>query len=297
MPLQETSQLKEKIINRIRFQGPSLPVQIAKLINTDTLFASAFLSELISEKRLRLSNLRVGSSPLYFVPGQEHLLEKFGQHLRSKEREAFELLKENKILKDSEQHPAIRMALSQIKDFAIPFRKDGELYWRYIIVDQEKINLEREEQLNKKIPLLREIRKQLEEKPKEIITIEEKPKEEAVQEQTPKKKPAKKRKPKKADDKFFNKVKKFLEEKSIEILDLEGFSRNDLRLRIKMDGEEKLLVAYNKRKINELDIIKAHKKAAELNLKYMLLGVGEPSKKLDGLIDAVRSLSAIKKLE
>src|SRR3989338_2910093 len=145
-PQQDHLQVKEKIISFIKMRGPSLPVHIGKEINTNILFTSAFLSELISEKRLKISNLKVGNSSLYFIAGQEPRLEEFSQHLKSKEKEAFELLKQKRILKDSEQHPAIRVALREIKDFAIPFKKNGELYWKYLKVsDMELIELMKNE--------------------------------------------------------------------------------------------------------------------------------------------------------
>jgi len=160
MPAQDTTQLKERIVSRIRIKGPSLPVHVAKDINTSMLFASAFLSELISEKKLKVSNLKVGNSPLYLIPGQEHLLERFTQYLNQKEKEAFSLLKEKSILKDSEQHPAIRVALSEIKDFAIPFSRNNELYWKYLTVaEEDKDEIMKEETM----PLIKEIKKQFEE--------------------------------------------------------------------------------------------------------------------------------------
>src|SRR3989338_8914116 len=162
-PQQDHLQVKEKIISFIKMRGPSLPVHIGKEINTNILFTSSFLSELISEKRLKISNLKVGNSSLYFIPEQESLLEGFSQHLKSKEKDAFELLKQKRVLKDSEQHPAIRVALREIKDFAIPFKKDDRLYWKYLMVsDQELINKIREE-----TPLIKETKKQFETEKKE----------------------------------------------------------------------------------------------------------------------------------
>ena len=80
--------------------------------------------------------MRVGSSPLYFIQGQEPMLEKFAEHLKSKEREAFTLLKEKSFLKDLEQLPAIRVALREIKDFAIPFRNGEEIVWRFLTAQE-----------------------------------------------------------------------------------------------------------------------------------------------------------------
>ena len=55
MPTQDTKPIKEKIINFLKARGPSLPVQIARETGMNSLFASAFLSELISEKQIKTS--------------------------------------------------------------------------------------------------------------------------------------------------------------------------------------------------------------------------------------------------
>ena len=116
MATKDTSQLKENILSVLQQRGPSLPVHIAKGTNLSILFASAFLSELLSERKIKISNMRVGNSPIYFIPGQENQLENFALHLNNKEKEAFTLLQNKKILKDGEQHPAIRVALRSIKE-------------------------------------------------------------------------------------------------------------------------------------------------------------------------------------
>jgi len=304
-PQQDHLQVKEKIISFIKIRGPSLPVHIGKEINTNILFTSAFLSELISEKRLKISRLKVGNSSLYFIPEQESLLEGFSQHLKSKEKEAFELLKQKRILKDSEQHPAIRVALREIKDFAIPFKKNGELYWKYLKVsDMELIELMKNE-----IPVKSQtIKEKSPEKPiiSEQIIL---PKKEEIKDKENyqsmvglKKKIIKKdilnkKIYQKKNDKFFNRVKEFLSKNSIEILDIEDASKDNLILRIKINGKEKLLVAYNKKKIDENDIIKAYKKSSELALEYIIISLGEPSKKINEFIEAVKKLDGIKKIE
>ena len=78
MPNQDTSELKNKIINFLRINGPSLPVHIAKEIGLSILFTSAFLSELLSERQLKISSMKIGSSKLHFLAGQENKLENFG---------------------------------------------------------------------------------------------------------------------------------------------------------------------------------------------------------------------------
>ena len=130
---------KEKILSTIRIRGPSLPVQISKNTNMSPLFASAFLSELRGEEKLKISDMKVGSSPLYYAPGQENMLENFVQHLNQKERQAFNILKARKVLDDSNLEPVVRVALRYIKDFAIPikvkYNNEEKLFWKYFVLE------------------------------------------------------------------------------------------------------------------------------------------------------------------
>lgn len=279
MPQQDTSELKEKIISFIKINGPSLPVHIAGYIGMTMLFTSAFLSELLSEKKLKISNMKVGSSPLYLLFGQEGQLEKYSQHLKSREKDAFTLLKEKEILKDTEQEPAIKVALRAIKDFAIPIQKNNELYWRYI--NSEKEVEERKEDTSQENNLIKEVKKEFEKKePKVKKTIKKKTSKISD----------------KKNEKFFNNVKEYLSNKRIEISDIVSFNKKELILKIIENGEEELLIAHNKKRIEDKDLVKASKKASEFNLNYVVYCLGEPLKKLTSLIDAIKKLKKIEKI-
>jgi hypothetical protein len=307
------------------------------------LFASAFLSELFSDKKIKMSYMKVGSSSLYFIPGQEPQLEKFSNYLKSREKDAFIRIKEKKILKDSEQEPAIRVALRSIRDFAIPLKKNNETYWRYFTTSESEFKEEqkpieeheyvepkpkvfdtKEREISEKIirdikiediENLREEKEKLEkiikEKPEEKLeekTLGEKTKERLDKQESreepkkiskktiKKKKISTKKTIQKSNEKFFNQVKDFLSRESIEISNIEGFGKDEIFLRIKSDGEEKLLVAYNKKRIGENEIIKANKKALELHLRYIILSMGEMGKKLSNLIESIKNLEKIEKM-
>src|SRR3989344_580246 len=203
------NQQKQRILSLIRMKGPSLPVQIARGINVSPLFAGAFLSELYGEKKIIISNMKVGSSPLYYIQGQETMLENFSEYLNIREKEAFFLLKKEKILDDNAQTPIIRVALRAIKDFAVPIRvktdNDSKLYWRHFSVSdgefreliQKSFNISEEKPSKtkeepKKIeeeiiePIVKKIEKEVIELP---TKIEEKllRKEETIKESSPKK--------------------------------------------------------------------------------------------------------------
>ena len=68
--------MKDKIIEFIKENGPSLPVQVVSKIGGDSFIANAYLSELVDSKSLLQSSEKVGSVPLYYLAGQENLMEK-----------------------------------------------------------------------------------------------------------------------------------------------------------------------------------------------------------------------------
>jgi len=282
--VQDTSLIKNKIVNLLEKEGPSLPVKIAREIESSSLFTSAFLSELLSEKRIKMSIMKIGNSRLYFILGQESMLERFSQHLNSKEKEAFSLLKEKRFLKDSEQQPSIRVALRAIKDFAKPFRdsRTEEIIWRYFEINENDFEIKKKEEKSKKI---------LEGKKEPVLGIFDK--EEKIKRPKEKKKVSRKKSSSKKDEKFFNQIKDFIRQNSLELEDIVGVGKNEFTLLVKKDGKEKILVAYNKPRINEADISKSNKKAAEFQLPYIVLSKQGSLKKLSNLIENLKNLDSV----
>ncbi len=284
-------QLKERIMALIQSHGPTLPVFIAQQTGLSIIFASAFLSELIADKRLKISHMRVGSSPLYFIPGQEPLLENYSQYLKNKEKDAFIILREKKFLKDRELEPAIRVALRMIRDFAIAFKRNDEIYWRFFTVPE----VEFRESPKEIIPIIEPKKEVIELPLQEKEMISESPQKKS---KIKKESKAKKIKPihKEKKNNFFGKVKDFLSQRQIEILEIEEIGINKIVFKVRKD-EEYLIIAYNKKKISEQDIINSNKKSEELSLPYQILLLGEPHKRFDNLVKAVRNLKDIEKIE
>ena len=96
---------------------------------------------------------------------------------------------------------------------------------------------------------------------------------------------------------IFNKIKEFLDKKSIEIVDIKDFKNDKAVLKIKKTGNEELLFIFNKKKITEKEILGAYKKSIEEKMRYNILSMGETPKKLKDLISAIKNLSEIEKIE
>ncbi len=307
MPTKDLSEVKNKIISFLENNGPSLPAAIARHIQTDMIFASAFLSELYSEKRLKITKMKVGSSPVYYLSGQEEKLQSFAhEFLKSKEKDAFERLKEKKILKDSEQEPAIRVALRAITDFAFPKEREGIIYWKYFLENETPLpenpkEQEREKQVQEDSTEDKnksESPSQKKEETEEKDKIKEESKEKTEKKKnSPKKKKTKKKSTSTKDEKFFNNVKEYLKSQNREIEDIINFNKNELILKIKENEEEKIVIAFNKKRVTEADITKVYKKISEFGLEYYILSLGEPAKKTENLIEAIQKLDKFEKFE
>ena len=134
---------KERIVEVLQTQGPSLPVQIKKGVGEgDTFMIGALLTELRSAGKIKVSNVKRGGSPFYYVPEHRAKLAAFISDLGEKERRAAVKLQQEKILRDSAQEPLTRVCLRQIKDYAMPVEvktKSGvELFWKWYLVPSEE---------------------------------------------------------------------------------------------------------------------------------------------------------------
>jgi len=287
----------------------------------NTLFAGAYLSELFKEKELKISNMKVGSSPLYYLEGQEELLGNFTQHLPSKEKEAHDLLKKQGTLEDSKQTPAIRVALRNIKDFAIPYKIDDKIIWRYMVSEKPLETIETPKPIPKPTPRQKKISKpkvivptitaeQLKEQAekeieKELIEetggIVEETKSDIIEEieieeEKPKsltKKPAPKPKKITPKDKFLQQIKSYLEKKGVDIIEIEKHDKKQIAARVKIKDQAYLLMAYNKKRFDEADLLKAYRKYADEEIPFYFLSKGELSKKTEETIRAAKQLKAI----
>src|SRR3989344_5074183 len=140
---------RTKTIDYVHRYGPLLPIQISKELNTNLIFAGAILSELVSRKSLVITHVKKGGSPFYYCKGQEEKLQNLSSNLGSKEKEIYNLLKENQVLMDINLEAWQRVAIREIKDYAykIDYNFDGKpfVFWKwYLLNEEEAINLIKE---------------------------------------------------------------------------------------------------------------------------------------------------------
>jgi len=284
---------KNKIISFLKVSGPSLPVRIAKAIEMDPVFASAISSELLESKQIKTSHMKIGSSPLYLIPGQEQKLEEHIDNLKSVEKEAYLKLKKIKLITDEDEEPAIRVALRNIKDFAIPFKFQEKIMWKYAFTPEKEIN----ELLS---PAKKE-EKRIESKPTNETTRPNTPSIKNASEQDSKEfkkvenifeekpKPQKKKT-------FLKQVEEFLENKNTKIISIEEVDKKKVIAKTESETKTALLFAFNKKKITEDELMKCYKEAKKQNLPYHIIILGNLTKKMNDTIDAYKKLIKVDKL-
>ena len=118
---------KEKILEVVK-EGPTIPTRITKRVGGDSMLIGAILSTLIASGEVRISTVKIGGTPIYYVPDQEQRLEEFSQYLNEKDQKTYKILKDLKVLRDNECDPLIRVSLRNIKDYAkyFEYEVDGK---------------------------------------------------------------------------------------------------------------------------------------------------------------------------
>src|SRR3989338_821026 len=93
---------QEKILSFLHANGPGLPSKVAKYLGTEILLASAMLSDLSSQGKVKISFLKIGGSPLYYLPGQEEKLYSFAAgNINPKDLAVLTTLKEQKVIREA----------------------------------------------------------------------------------------------------------------------------------------------------------------------------------------------------
>jgi hypothetical protein len=280
---------REAILAFIREKGPTLPAAVAKHMKMELLFASAHLAEMTETGKLKASWLKIGGSPLYFIPGQELLLENFSENLGEKDKRAYVLLKQEKLVKEDDLDPLTRVSIKGLKDFAVPVvvTHDNvqEQYWKFHSVSNDEVQqiLKSRMKPAEAEPTMPKVQKKklLKEEQKALLHQEQKPS---------------LRKMKKTRDKlpdtFATDVSTFFEKNGIVVKERTMQRKGELDFIIHIPSVVGQLEHYcrakNKKKITDVDISSVYVQAQARKLPAIVLSPGEPTKK------AVEVLSTLK---
>ena len=289
----------ERILTLIKEKGPVIPAQISKIINDNLLITSARLSELLSGKHLKISCLKFGGSPLYYLPGQESMLQNFSSNLNGVEKKAYSLLEQNKVLKDSWQDPQTRVALRQIKDFAVPlqvnYENKVEIFWKWYLTDNKDAEPLINDLLTKQYASAEKIQEKAEEIKKELKKEEpvksipkEEPKTEVQKELTKETQ----KKPKKINDKtgFLKDINSFFNKTGVSIVETIDTKKSQdfdfiVELKTQLGNIRYFCKSKDKSKISDSDLGSALLQAQSKNLPLLFLANGALTKNAQEMLD------------
>ncbi len=274
--------------------------------------ASAMLSELVSKNILKISHVKFGSTPLYYLPGQESRLQDFAKNLHEKEKRVYDLLMQKKILRDKIAEPVVRVALRNIKDFAVPLQvkinDNVEIFWKWYLLTNEEAagiikGIVKSDEPKKEVkPIQETVVKKEQENP-----IEEKKeiKREELKKVVPEKEVKKEEKKifidKTAEDKFLNEVKRFFEKSNINLIEEKIVKKNsDLDLVIEVPSAVGSLIYYckakSKKRISDSDLSSAFVQGQLKKLPVLFLTKGELTKKAKEMLSKEFRNIKIKKI-
>ncbi len=135
---------KNQVFEVVRVKGYVVPSDLTREFRTDTFVIGAVLSDLVHDKKLGITSVKIGGSPVYYAPEQKEKLQDLFKYLNEKDRGTFQLLLQQKVLADSEQSPLFRVSLRTIKDYAKPIEvtANGQtyLFWKWYLASEQEIN-------------------------------------------------------------------------------------------------------------------------------------------------------------
>ncbi|MFT7615369.1 MAG: hypothetical protein ACI8Y7_000175 [Candidatus Woesearchaeota archaeon] len=300
---------EDQVFVLVQQKGPLLPTDITSELGESSMIVGAMLSSLVKLKKVLITHAKWGGSPLYYVSEQYEQIQKVYPHLNAKDCRAFDLLKEKKVLRDSDQTPLVRTGLRALQDFAKPIqvklRTGQELFWRwYLISNEEAITVLRGSVKKPITPA------QVQEKPipapkppvVSVMRVEEKPKL-VIKPPVAKPQPLVSKPVTPApvvaeqttipltdiNDDFFLDIQKKLRAKSVTVLSCDVVRKNselDLRIEIPTNVGKATYYAKakKKKKSNDGDLSQAFVKGQLQHLPAAYITTGELTKKAQDLL-------------
>lgn len=260
----------------VRKNGPVLPSQISTTINTNILFASAILSELVDKKKVKITHVKRGGSPFYYVEGQEEKLMDLAEYLSGKLKEAYDLICDKQVIRDLDAEPWLRVALRDLKDFVVPltvnYQGKHETFWKWYLTSNDdaksiikKIIGSKKEGKSSKMEDKKVEQKKLVEEPVKKV---EKPK----------------------DGEFHELITSYFDSNEVYIIS-QNIVRKGREFNFVVDvpsnlGKLRYFVKFkNKKSITDKDLFSALGEAKEKELPVLFLSNGELNKKAQKYVD------------
>ncbi|MBU0667212.1 MAG: hypothetical protein ABIC91_07035 [Nanoarchaeota archaeon] len=268
--------LKEEILKIVKDKGPVIPNDIKKIIGGDTFLISAILSELSTDKLIKISHTKIGGTPAYYTSGQEYKLLELKKHLNEKDQRTFDLLRQKIVLRDKDQDLLTRVGLRQIKDFAKPLevnvKGEKEVFWKWYLSQKDEV----ERRIRGFFSSEKDIKHEEKERPKQVPEESEKQEEKTVVKET--------QKTNEINDFFYKKLTRYFDEKNIVILETNIIRKNSdiellLQIPTSLGKVEYFCKAKNKKKCGDGDLSSAYIQGQMKKSPILFITTGEVTTK------------------
>jgi len=313
MKIQMGNLNKDAVLKVVQMKGPCIPNDVRKELGGENLIIGAILSELSSEGKVKVTNTKVGGTPAYYCSGAEPRLINMIKYLNEKDRGTAEILKQKKVLKDSELTPLLRVSLRNIKDFARPLevsvKGQKEIYWKWFLTPTQEAEqlifkkvkpafkpeikapepapvpiAKKEEKIEAPKPVV-EPKKEIKEEKKER---EIKPKEEK-KEETQKELGISVEEIEREKDVFFKKVWEYFKTNDIQIIDYKIIrKKSEIEFTIavpsRIGSQEYYCKAKGKAKVNDGDLSTVYVQGQAKKLPVIFITTGELTKKAKDML-------------
>ncbi len=242
--------MMNEIISFLKFNGPSLPVEIGKITNYNTYIMNAILNELVEKGIIKKSKRKIGDSFLYFLPGQEEKArERLATSLNIAEKKILEKFKALGQLKLSELTAHERAYINKLLDFLIVKKTDNNYiiqYYNYKPINK-KLNIEIKPTYNE---LVKQSKNELVKQSKE-----------------------------QSKENFIEKVKEIISNIG-EVIEIKKIKNNEYTIIAKVGMFKTLIKAKNKKSISESDLSNLYLEGINKKMPTILITNGKISKKL-----------------
>ena len=102
---------QDQIISIMKINGPLLPTLVAKQLHSSILIASVHLSTLSDQGRVKISHLKVGGSPLYYLPEHREKLQDYISSFNPQDQQTIKLIKDKQVVRERDLDLLTRISL------------------------------------------------------------------------------------------------------------------------------------------------------------------------------------------
>jgi len=292
---------QDQIISIMKINGPLLPTLVAKQLHSSILIASVHLSTLSDQGRVKISHLKVGGSPLYYLPEHREKLQDYISSFNPQDQQTIKLIKDKQVVRERDLDLLTRVSLRNITDFAIPLNvtinENKEMFWKWYLIEDEQALEIIKSAVNQPVPIKEN--KPLENKTEIIAQPEhqERLSTDKTLEITkkPKKVVAKPKSKKKEsiniEDDFLSQLNRFFRENEIILETQEILRKNaEINLILKVNsaiGEITYFCkAKNKKSCDEKDLSAAYMESQTKKLPLLLIYTSGLTKKAQEMVDS-----------